>query len=159
MSDSRPAPRPFVPDGFVPPAGLDHPAFRLRPLGPEHSASDYAAWTSSVDHIRSTPGFAGMGWPHPMTPEENLADLVRHAADFEERTGFTYTVLAPTADDPPTVIGCVYIYPADGFDARVRSWVRAVDARLDEVLAGAVSDWLAGAWPFERVDNPGRTAG
>ena len=119
----------------MPPAGLDHPAFWLRPLGPEHNASDYAAWTSSVDHILSTPGFAGMGWPHPMTPEENLADLVRHAADFEGRTGFTYTVLAPTDASPPTVIGCVYIYPADGFDARVRSWVRAVDARLDAVLA------------------------
>ena len=82
-----------------------------------------------MDHILSTPGFAEMGWPHPMTPEENLADLVRHAADFEGRTGFTYTVLAPTDDDPPIVIGCVYIYPADGFDARVRSWVRAADAQ------------------------------
>ena len=47
---------PFVPDGFVPPAGLDHAAFRLRPLGPEHNASDYAAWTTSIDHIRRTPG-------------------------------------------------------------------------------------------------------
>jgi hypothetical protein len=100
-----------------------------------------------------------MGWPHPMTPEENLADLVRHAADFAERTGFTYTVLAPTEDNPPTVIGCVYIYPAEGFDARVRSWVRAVDAGLDAVLASAVSDWLADAWPFERVDDAGRSAG
>ncbi len=113
MSDSGSSPRPFVPDGFMPPAGLDLPDFRLRPLGPEHNASDYAAWTSSVDHILSTPGFAEMGWPHPMTLEENLADLVRHAADFEGRTGFTYTVLAPNDDDPPVVIGCVYIYPAD----------------------------------------------
>ncbi len=100
-----------------------------------------------------------MGWPHPMTAAENLADLVRHAADFAERTGFTYTVLEPNGDDPPTVIGCVYIYPADGFDARVRSWVRAVDARLDAVLAGAVLDWLADAWPFESVDDAGRTTG
>ncbi len=62
MSDSHPAPRSFVPDGFVPPPGLDHPDFRLRPLGPEHNASDYAAWTSSVDHILSTqasPRWAG----------------------------------------------------------------------------------------------------
>jgi hypothetical protein len=159
MSESHLETRPFVPDGFVPPAGLDHQAFRLRPLKPEHNASDYAAWTSSMDHILSTPGFAGSGWPHPMTAEANLADLVRHAEDFERRTGFTYTVLAPTEDDPPTVIGCVYIYPAEGFDARVRSWVRAADARLDAVLARAVSDWLAVAWPFERVDDAGRSAG
>ena len=159
MSESGPSPRPFVPDGFMPPAGLDHPDLRLRPLGPEHNASDYAAWTSSVDHILSTPGFAEMGWPHPMTLEENLADLVRHAADFERRTGFTYTVLAPADGDPPVVIGCVYIYPADGFDARVRSWVRVADARLDPVLARVVSDWLVEAWPFEHVDDAGRIAG
>ena len=159
MSESGPSPRPFVPDGFMPPAGLDHPDLRLRPRGPEHNASDYAAWTSSVDHIISTPGFAEMGWPHPMTLEENLADLVRHAEDFERRTGFTYTVLAPTDGDPPVVIGCVYIYPAVGFDARVRSWVRVADARLDPVLARVVSDWLAEAWPFEHVDDAGRIAG
>lgn len=51
------------------------------------------------------------------------------------------------------------IYPADNFDARVRSWVRAADARLDPVLARAVSDWLADAWPFEHVDDAGRTVG
>ncbi len=48
----------FVPASFDPPVGLDHVAFRLQPLGPEHNLSDYAAWTSSIDHIRSTPGFA-----------------------------------------------------------------------------------------------------
>ena len=39
---------------------------RLSPLGPEHNASDYAAWTSSIDHIRATPGFPDGSWPHPM---------------------------------------------------------------------------------------------
>ena len=65
-----------------------------------------------------------------------------HARDFEERSGFTYTVLDPDDGD---VIGCVYIYPlrpADGDDAAapsagtasVRSWVRADRAELDEPL-------------------------
>ncbi len=49
--------KPFVPDSFVPPAGLDPQAFRLRPLGPEHNESDYAAWTAGIDHIRRTPGW------------------------------------------------------------------------------------------------------
>ena len=142
----------FVPDAFEPPAGLDQPAFRLRPLGPEHNESDHAAWMSSIDHIRGTPGWEGRSWPHPMTPDENRQDLVRHAADFAAREGFTYTVLG-TGDDAETVIGCVYIYPSEepGHDAQVRSWVRAVDGDLDPVLYRAVTDWLEAAWPFERA--------
>jgi len=148
---------PFVPDDFAPPAGLDHPAFRLRPLGPEHNESDYAAWTSSLEHIRSTPGWHGRSWPRPMTTEENLADLERHSADFKARTGFTYTVLA-LGVGAPTVIGCVYIYPTDapGCDAKVASWVRAQDAELDAVLYDAVRDWLREFWPFAHVDYASR---
>ena len=144
---------PFVPADFEVPTGLDHPLFRLRPLGPEHNPSDYAAWTSSMEHIAATPGFIGYGWPHPMTAEENRGDLERHAADFAARTGFTYTVLAADRDE---VIGCVYIYPdPEGADARVLSWVRAADARLDPVLYRVVADWLASDWPFGRVrDHP-----
>jgi hypothetical protein len=93
-----------------------------------------------------------------MTLEENLGDLTRHAEDFAARRGFTYTVLAPD-QDRATVIGCVYIYPSEraGYDARVLSWVRAADARLDPVLYRAVTDWLDEAWPFERVDYATRS--
>jgi len=141
---------PFVPDAFAPPAGLTHAAFRLRPLGPEHNASDFAAWSASIEHIRRTSGFEAGSWPRPMTLEQNRDDLVRHADDFLARRGFTYTVLAP--DD--TVIGCVYIYPSDrpGFDAACGSWVRAADAPLDPVLYEVVADWLARSWPFAKVD-------
>ena len=149
----------FVPASFDPPLGLVHAAFQLQPLGPDHNASDYAAWSSSIDHIRSTPGFEGRDWPHPMTLDENHGDLIRHADDFASRTGFTYTVLAPD-QDRSTVIGCVYIYPSKraGYDADVRSWVTAADAPLDAVLYRAVSDWLDAAWPFERVDYAIRPA-
>ena len=147
----------FVPDDFVPPAGRDHPAFRLRPLGPEHNESDYAAWSSSQQHIRSTPGWQGLSWPREMTPEENLADLQRHSADFAARTGFTYTVLAAGVGSPE-VIGCVYIYPSEtpGYDAKVASWVRVEDAGLDAVLYRAVRDWLREAWPFRRIEYASR---
>lgn len=143
----------FVPGSFIPPAGLDHADFRLRPLGPEHNTSDHAAWSSSIEHIRATPGFAGRSWPRPMTLAENLGDLVRHAGDFAARTGFTYTVLAP-GDEAATVIGCVYIYPGEqaACDAHVSSWVRAADAGLDSVLYRVVARWLDDAWPFERVE-------
>jgi len=149
---------PFVPDAFTPPAGLAHRAFRLRPLGPEHNDSDFEAWSSSIEHIRRTPGFEGRSWPRPMTREENRADLVRHAADFAARRGFTYTVLAP---DDATVIGCVYVYPSDrpGFDAQCSSWVRAADAHVDPILWAAVAGWLAESWPFARVDYAVRIVG
>ena len=147
----------FVPDGFAVPAGLSTPVCRLVPLGPEHNVADHGAWSASIEHIQSTPGFAGRDWPpaEGMTLEDNLADLERHARDFGERTGFTYTVLALGTDD---VLGCVYIYPArdEGHDADVRSWVRASVPELDRELHAAVSRWLADAWPFAAVSYAGR---
>jgi len=124
--------------------------FRLEPLGPEHNEDDYRAWTSSMPHIRATPGFAGRTWPAPMTLAENLGDLERHAADFAARSGFTYTVRAAGSDE---IIGCVYIYPAasGASVADVRSWVSADRASLDVVLYEAVSQWLRSAWPFTAV--------
>jgi hypothetical protein len=139
----------FVPDGFEPPRALQTSDFRLEPLAPEHNEHDYVAWSSSIEHIRASPGYGpGARWPHPMTLDENRADLERHARDFEERTGFTYTVLDPGGE----VIGCVYVYPADDglHDARVRSWVSVSHAELDPVVRDVVAEWLASSWPFER---------
>ena len=90
-----------------------------------------------------------------MSLEANLRDLRRHAADFAERRGFTFTVLDPVAGD---VIGCVYLYPTTSadHDVTVQSWVRADRAELDVPLADAVAGWLAADWPWERVDRCGR---
>jgi hypothetical protein len=159
----------FVPADFAVPGGLTAELFRLEPLGPQHNAADYAAWTGSMDHIQATPGFAGSSWPHPMSLADNLGDLERHAQDFTGRRGFTFTVLSPGDGD---VIGCVYIYPRPGDSpedagaagdsatgsgtagrpARVRSWVRADHADLDPVLYRTVLAWLRSDWPFPSVD-------
>jgi hypothetical protein len=142
----------FVPEGFQVPTALTAGALRLEPLSPRHNEADYAAWTSSIEHIRASPGFVGRNWPDPaMTLEQNLADLQMHAEHFARRQGFTYTVLDAASGE---VIGCVYIYPADrpGRDARVRSWVRADHAAQDTGLRMAVRDWLTVAWPFRAVD-------
>jgi hypothetical protein len=140
----------FVREGFEPPMGLVCVGFCLEPLGPEHNERDHAAWSESIEHIRSLPGFGkDATWPRPMSLEENLVDLVRHARDFVERTGFTYTVL----DGEDDVIGCVYVYPAKdaAHDADVRSWVTGSRGDLDGELRRAVADWLGSdAWPFER---------
>lgn len=147
----------FVPVGFDPPTSLVTDRFRLEPLGPQHNGADLAAWTSSIEHIRATPGYPDGRWPPPdgKSLEENLADLRRHADDFTRRAGFTFTVLDPEDDD---VIGCVYLYPTSSaeFDVTVQSWVRADRAELDAPLADAVARWLASDWPWQRVDRCGR---
>lgn len=148
----------FVPPDFPVPLGLETAEFVLEPLQPEHNEQDYDAWTSSMEHIHATPGWEESRWPREMTPDENRADLQRHADDFRNRTGFTYTVLDPADRD---VIGCVYIYPPPGgdhdADARASSWVRASHAHLDTPLWRAVSEWLASDWPFESVEYAPRS--
>ncbi len=143
-------PEHFVPPAFVPPLYLETPQFRLEPLGPQHNEADYAAWTSSIDHIHGTPGWQENSWPDGRSLADNLRDLRRHADDFENRRGFTYTVLDPMTGD---VVGCVYIYPdpTGEHEALVESWVRDSRAELDVPLWRAVSGWLSSDWPFRSV--------
>ncbi|HVG68832.1 MAG TPA: hypothetical protein VM785_11590 [Gaiellales bacterium] len=144
----------FVPDDFEPPVALDGPGFRLEPLTGEHNARDHAAWSGSMEHIHRTPGFQQGNWPHEMTLDQNMADLIRHDKDFQARRGFTYTVLDPDDD----VVGCVYIYPlaGDPSAANVSSWVTEARADLDAPLYHAVSEWLERDWPFPRVEYGAR---
>jgi hypothetical protein len=145
----------------IPPSPLLAPDFVLVPLGPEHNVADHAAWGSSIDHIRATPGF-GPGdwgedsWPVPMSSADNLADLEQHADEFRRGVAFAYTVLEP--DPPGDVIGCVYVDPDPTGEAEavVRSWVRVDRAALDAPLADAVRRWLADAWPLASARFPGR---
>ena len=119
----------FVPRDFDVPRRLETPQFVLEPLGPEHNDQDYDAWTSSVEHIHATPGWEDSSWPREMTPDENRADLQRHADDFRNRTGFTYTVLDPASRD---VIGCATstrrptatttVVRSPGYGRATRSW-------------------------------------
>jgi len=140
----------FVPEDFEPPRRLLLPEMLLEPLTAAHNERDHAAWSSSMEHIRSTPGFESWSWPHEMTLDQNLADLIRHDKDFQARRGFTYTVLDPDDD----IVGCVYIYPlaGDPTAANVSSWVTEARADLDTPLYTAVSEWLERDWPFPRVE-------
>lgn len=141
--------RTFVPADFEPPIRVAVGNFRLEPLSPEHNDRDYAAWTSSMEHIRSLPGYPDGRWPREMSLAENLADLERHAKHFAERRGFTYTVLDASDD----VVGCLYIYPSadDAHDATVQSWLRESQAAHEESFRQAIADWLVSdAWPFQK---------
>jgi hypothetical protein len=93
----------------------------------------------------------------------NFRDLERHARDFAERRGFTYTVLSIGTGD---VIGCVYIYPSNSQGpsnaerrqyASVESWVRADHAALDAAVHDAVVAWLERDWPFDSIEYAPRT--
>ena len=105
----RPPEGDLVPTGFDVPTSLVTACARPEPLGPQHNLADHAAWTSSIEHIRTTPGFE-QRWPPPegMSLEDNLADLQGHADDFAARC-FTFTVLETGSDE---VIGCVYDLPS-----------------------------------------------
>lgn len=147
---------PFVPTDFNVPVSFAWSGLHLEPLGPQHNERDHDAWMSSIDHIRSTPGFGEdeePGWPIAMTLESNLDDLIRHARDFEDRTGFTYSILQ--GDD---VVGCIYIYPdhRTDHDAVVSSWVRASHAELDEGVRDALGTWIDEIWPFSNAKYAGR---
>jgi hypothetical protein len=144
---------PFVPESFTVPTVFTGTGYRLEPLGPEHNERDYEAWNSSFEHIKSTPGFDDRGWPHPMTLDENLADLEMHARHFRDREGFTYSIL-----EGNEVIGCLYIYPSkdEDFVASVRSWVTASQNAMDAIVWREVADWLDEAWPFQSIDYAAR---
>jgi hypothetical protein len=150
--------RPFVPEDFAVPRELQAEGFRLEPLGPRHNVADHAAWTSSIEHIRATPGFR-LPYPWPpaqgMSLADNLSDLEGHADEFVERVGFTYSVIEAGTGE---VVGCVYIRPSPSgtSDADVRSWVRADRAALDAPLHKAVSTWLETAWPFQSIGYEAR---
>lgn len=146
----------FVPPSFDVPSSYAWSDLHLEPLNEQHNERDHAAWMSSIDHIRSTPGFSATeepSWPIAMTLERNLEDLVRHAKDFGERRGFTYSILE--GDD---VIGCIYIYPSrrPGHDAEISSWVRESRAELDEPVREELATWIDESWPFSNPSYAGR---
>ena len=80
-----------------------------------------------------------------MSLEDNMSDMVMHARHFEERRGFTYSIL-----DGDAVIGCVYIYPTrdPNYQAEVSSWVTASRADLDQLVWETLSGWME-RWPFD----------
>ncbi len=147
------------------PDGLRIEELWLRPLAPTDNARDYEAVMATQALLR----LRGNGeWPHAdFTPEENLADLEGHEADFQDRLGFTYTVLDPSGT---RCLGCVYVYPLDealrrvdadnepvagvgDHEAVVWFWVRpdGVPEDLDRKLFTELLPWLRDDFAFARV--------
>lgn len=145
---------PLVPKDFDVPVLFDRERFRLRMLSVNDLVKDFDAVVSSRDHLND---LFGPGWPEGLTLEQNLVDLGWHQKEFERRTSFAYTVVAP---DESRVLGCVYIYPTrkKGYDAEVHLWARQSELAggLEDELLEAVRGWLRREWPFENPALPGR---
>ncbi len=148
--------RQFIPSEFVVPSELSTANFRLRMLSVDDAEKDFEAVTSSAARLSKI--WPDSGWPAGLTLRQNLIDLGWHEKEFQNRTSFAYTMMAP---DESQVLGCVYFYPTDKaeYDTEVFLWVREseVTNELDEELFGVVQRWLASDWPFENPAYPGRT--
>ncbi len=147
----------FLPEGFLPPSGLEHERFRLRPITVDDTVKDYDAVMSSREHLWALFG-QGWGWPPAtMTLEEDRIDLARHQQEAERHESFNFAVMSR---DDSRLLGCVYVDPPtkQGYDAEVFWWARqdelagGLEAELD-VVARA---WVEREWPFQRVAFPGR---
>ena len=148
--------RPFVPTKFVVPNEFATANFTLRMLSIDDVEKDFEAVTSSAARVSKV--WPDSGWPAGLTLRQNLIDLGWHEKEFQNRSSFAYTMVAP---DESQVLGCVYFYPTDKaeYDTEVFLWVRESEAAtdLDEELFVAVQRWLATDWPFENPSYPGRT--
>ena len=146
----------FVPEEFTVPSELVTAKFTLRMLSVDDVEKDYEAVTSSAERLRTV--WPDSGWPAGLTLKQNLIDLGWHEKEFQNRTSFAYTMVAP---DDSLVLGCVYFYPTEkaGYDTEVFFWVRESDTAtdLDTELFEVVQQWLASDWPFENPAYPGRT--
>ena len=69
-----------------------------------------------------------------------------HASDFENRDGFTYSIL-----DGDDVIGCMYLYPSQdaAHDAHMKWWVTVGRSEMTPIVGPVLDGWLVAVWPFE----------
>lgn len=158
---------PFVPDDFPVPRSLRADAFQLAVLSPSHAEADFAAVRASANRIRHVFG-PHNGWPAPdLTPEENLADLTRHAAEFERREAFAYAMLDPAGLQ---YLGCLYLKPVksrlavdlrrERFQVQAFFWLSEAGLALDaDAVRTRLAQWLHEAWPWAAVAFPGRAPG
>ncbi len=147
----------LVPKEFKIPEILETEKFRLRMLTVDDVEKDYEAVITSINHLQGIFG-ARDRWPSAnITLEQDLIDLGWHQKEFQMRSSFAYTVMAP---DESQCLGCLYIFPSckEEFDAEIYMWVRksTYDQGLDPVLFETVEKWIAEKWPFRNVAYPGR---
>lgn len=157
----------MIPDSFSPPRLVVLRNCALEVLSPRFADADFAAVKASAESIRHTFG-PNNDWPDSaMSYQENLADLTRHALEFERREAFAYAVLDRTRAD---YWGCLYLKPIkskrgrdrrhDLFAAQAFLWLSVLHRQtVDAEIQSQIDAWFTGAWPLESVAWPGRRPG
>lgn len=148
---------PFVPPDAVIPEVFDSDRFRLEALSTDHTARDYDAVMSSVDHLRDC-YWNALGWPtNELSFHQDFIDLSWHTNERALRKSFAFAVLTV---DSSVQTGCLYIDPCTNprIDATATMWVRESELAtgLDAALYQDVRAWIAADWPFQTVAYPER---
>ena len=146
------------------PQRLETDQFLIRPLLAADVDLDYEAVMDSKEILRQ---WEQSTWPaDDFTLADNLKDLQRHEQEFNNREGFTYTVLNPAET---VCLGCIYIYPRtvrwlvratvtpigtqnwDSYEATVSFWVRQsrLGEGMDRQLLDVLRPWLEHVWDFD----------
>jgi RimJ/RimL family protein N-acetyltransferase len=149
--------KPFVPEDFQIPQELIRQKFKFRMLKITDVVKDYDAVMTSIDHLQGVFGKRST-WPaKTLTFEQDLIDLGWHQKEFQRRSSFAYTIMAP---DENECLGCLYIFPStnDVYDVEVYVWVRksAYEKGLDPIVLDELQKWIKDKWPFNKVFYPGR---
>lgn len=156
---------PIIPNHFKPPVSAVFSSFALKVLSPEFAEQDFAAVKASAESIRHVFGPEN-GWPSArITFDENMADLIRHEREFNERVAFAYCILNPQLK---RYLGCVYIMPImstagrdqrhERFTAEAYLWLSVLhDDIKDPLVQAELSAWLAADWGLTKVAWPGRS--
>ena len=148
----------FVPADFDPPTSLATDQFHLEPLGPQHNAADHAAWMSSIEHIRSTPGYPDGNWPprNGMTLEENLSRPSPPRRRLRAAAPVSPSPSSTQATTTSSVASTCIPQPPRSGTSRCSPGCGLTDRASTRPLADAVARWLATDWPWKRVDRCGR---
>ncbi|MEM8859123.1 MAG: N-acetyltransferase [Chloroflexota bacterium] len=146
------------------PSGLKTGTFLIRPLLATDVELDYEAVMDSREILRQ---WEQSTWPaDDFTLEDNLKDLQKHEREFNNREGFTYTVLNPAGTQ---CLGCIYIYPCtvrwlaraeatpvngkdwSNYEAVVQFWIRQsrLAEGMDRQLLDVLRPWLDQEWDFD----------
>ncbi len=156
-----------LPADFTPPRQACLPHFRLEALSPDHAEADHQAVCRSANAIRHVFGPQNHWPPTNISFDENLADLRRHLAEFEQRQAFAYCLLTP---DGKHYLGCLYLKPIksrlendwrkQSFQAQAFLWLSLGDNPLqEEQTLASLQNWLSRHWPLASIAWPGRAPG
>jgi len=146
---------PIVSPSFKVPLTHCEPGFLITILSEKYAALDYDAIIESKPRLGNV--FSGI-WPEDVINREiNLEHINAHYQDYQNRCGYTYTVLSL---DYLKCLGCIYIYPSlkAGFDIMVHYWVHIslMDTEFEARFTTFIQGWLNVVWPFKSVAYPGR---